>query len=80
MRFSAAHGVGFGLPRERSRSEIRAYLLERSPQGADNVRADIDRTIETLAEFALRTTADDELVVVHVRDGRRAAPRAGELE
>ena len=31
--------------------EIRAYLLERSPRGADNVRADIDRTIETLAEF-----------------------------
>ena len=35
----------------RDLEEIRAYLLERNPQGADNVRADIDRTIETLAEF-----------------------------
>jgi plasmid stabilization system protein ParE len=28
----------------RDLEEIRAYLLERNPQDADNVRADIDRT------------------------------------
>jgi plasmid stabilization system protein ParE len=31
--------------------EIRAYLTERSPRGADNVRLDIDRTLLTLADF-----------------------------
>jgi plasmid stabilization system protein ParE len=86
----------------RDLEEIRAYLLERNPQGADNVRADIDRTIETLSEFpgigrdsdlpevriiatarypylVYHQVGDDELVVVHVRDGRRDAPKPREL-
>lgn len=33
----------------RELEQIRAYLLERSPKGADRVRADINRTIRTLA-------------------------------
>jgi plasmid stabilization system protein ParE len=86
----------------RDLEEIRAYLLERSPQGVDNVRAGIDRTIESLAEFpgighdsdlpevrviatarypylVYHQISGDELVVVHVRDGRRDAPKSGEL-
>jgi plasmid stabilization system protein ParE len=66
------------------------------------VRADIDRTIQTLAEFpgigrdsdlpdvriiatarypylVYHQVGDDELVVVHVRDGRRDAPKPREL-
>lgn len=66
------------------------------------MRADIDRTIETLAEFpgigrdsdlpdvriiatarypylVYHQVGDDELVVVHVRDGRRDAPKPREL-
>ena len=66
------------------------------------MRADIDRTIETLAEFpgigrdsdlpdvriiatarypylVYHQVGDDELVVVHVRDGRRDALKPREL-
>jgi plasmid stabilization system protein ParE len=33
----------------RDLKEIRAYLIQRSPKGADRVRADINQTLRTLA-------------------------------
>lgn len=35
----------------RDLEQIRAYLLRRNPKGADRVRADINRTIRTLARY-----------------------------
>jgi len=86
----------------RDLDDLRSYLHSRSPQGADSVRRDIDRAIQTLADFPrLGLPTDmpharvlssaryafliyhriegDELVVMRVRDGRRARPTAEDI-
>ena len=40
--------------------EIRAYLIERSPAGADRVRSHLMETVERLADFPFLGRATDE--------------------
>ena len=41
-------------------SDIRTYLVERSPQGAERVRSQIAATIDLLSSFPMIGTATDE--------------------
>ena len=86
----------------RDLDDLRSYLVARSPRGANSVQRDIDRAIQTLADFPrlglpsnfprvrvppsaryafliYHMIEGDELVVVHVRDGRRATPTAEDI-
>ncbi len=41
-------------------SDIRTYLVERSPQGAEHVRSQIVATVDLLSSFPMIGTATDE--------------------